>query len=243
MMDSSEKLVEMYLRHLGFKVVEYEPDGRIPPDFLADGRVAVEVRRLNQNHDDGTGKGPRGLEETAIPIWRHMRDYLTGLGPPTATGQSWFIFYSFGRPRPAWKHLKRELDTLLLPFMGSADPQPFKSKLAVSGEFWIEVLRASNPMPTFFCPAGYTDKQSGGWLIAEMDVNIKHCIVQKSNIIAKYKTKYPEWWLVLPDLIGYGLGEFDRQLFLDHINVEPLNFDKIILLDPRDATRAFKIYG
>lgn len=71
-MDASEKLVESYLKGI-FTDVRYEPDGNVPPDFLADSRVAVEVRRLNQNHDDGSGKGPRGLEETAIPIWRRVR--------------------------------------------------------------------------------------------------------------------------------------------------------------------------
>jgi len=27
--------------------------GRVPPDFLLNGRIAVEVRRLNQNEDTG----------------------------------------------------------------------------------------------------------------------------------------------------------------------------------------------
>lgn len=69
-MDASEAVVEKLLKHMGFESVVYEPDGNTPPDFLADGRVAVEVRRLNQNHDSGDGK--RGLEETSIPLWNKV---------------------------------------------------------------------------------------------------------------------------------------------------------------------------
>src|ERR1700733_14207456 len=118
-MDGSEQLVENYLKHIGFKDVLYEPDGNVPPDFLADGRVAIEVRRLNQNYDDGGGRGLRGLEEVAIPLWRRVRDYLTNLGPAPASGQSWFVFYRFSRPVPAWKTLLRELDGVLKAFMAN----------------------------------------------------------------------------------------------------------------------------
>lgn len=69
-MDASEAVVEKLLKHMGFQSVVYEPDGNTPPDFLADGRVAVEVRRLNQNHDSGDGK--RGLEEMSIPLWNKV---------------------------------------------------------------------------------------------------------------------------------------------------------------------------
>lgn len=241
-MDGSEKLVEIYLRHLGFTNVRYEPDGNVPPDFLVEGRVAVEVRRLNQNYDDESGNGPRGLEEAAIPLWRRIRDYLTGLGPAPASGGSWYVFYRFSRPTPAWKDLKRELDALLLPFMASASPQPFETRLKVGGDFWLEVFGSPVPKPTFFRPAGHSDEQSGGWLIGEIDANLKLCVAEKTAKVAAFRARYPEWWLVLPDQIGYGLDDFEQALFFDQVTVQPGAFHKIILLDPRDATRAHQVY-
>ena len=65
-MDDSEKLVEEFLIDRGFSNVIYEPDGKVPPDFLVNGRIAVEVRRLNQNEE--MDEGYRGLEEVAIPL-------------------------------------------------------------------------------------------------------------------------------------------------------------------------------
>lgn len=241
-MDASEAFAETYLKALGFDDVRYEPDGNVPPDFLVDGRIAVEVRRLNQNFDDGSGARPRGLEETAIPLWRRMQDYLIGLGPAPASGPSWFVFYRFSRPTPPWKALKRDLDAVLLPFMAAEDPQPFSTAIGPDGCFTIRVFRAARPKPTFFRPAGHSDEQSGGWLIGEMAENLKHCIAEKTAKIALYRTRYPEWRLVLADHIGFGLDAFEQDLFLDQVTVDPGGFDRIVLLDPRDASRAFQVY-
>jgi len=241
-MDDSEKLVEAFLKHCGFQDVRYEPDGNVPPDFLADGRVAVEVRRLNQNHDDGSGRGPRGLEEAAIPLWKQMRDYLLGLGPAPASGECWYVFYRFSRPAPAWKDLKRELDALLPQFMADANPKPFDAKLRVGSEFTVKVFRSPVVKPTFFTAGGNSDEQSGGWLISQIDTNLQLCVSEKTGKIASYRAKYAEWWLVLSDRIGFGLDEFEQGLFLEQVTVQPGAFDKIVLLDPRDAKRAFQVY-
>jgi len=236
--DESEKLVKAYLESLGLSNILYEPDGNIPPDFLANHRLAIEVRRLNQNYDDGSGNGLRGLEEVSIPLWDKVRSYLIGLGAASAPEQSWWVFYSFGRPTPVWKDLKRELDALLLPFMECENPQPFEKRLNLSGEFEIRVDPASVPQPTFFRPGGHMDEQSGGWVLSEIAANLEHCINEKSEKISPYREKYPEWWLVLPDHIGYGLDEFDQKLLQDEVKIQSGAFDRIVLLDPRDATRA-----
>lgn len=65
-MDSSEAAIQRLLAHMGFTDITYEPDGNIPPDFVVNGQIAVEVRRLNQNFDDGLGT--RGLEEVTAPL-------------------------------------------------------------------------------------------------------------------------------------------------------------------------------
>ena len=47
MKNEDEKIVYKYLQSLGYTDIIYEPDGNIPPDFLIDDTIAVEVRRLN----------------------------------------------------------------------------------------------------------------------------------------------------------------------------------------------------
>src|ERR1035437_7854489 len=191
-MDTTETLAAAYLKSCGFTKIQYEPDGNVPPDFLCDGRVAVEVRRLNQNHDGGTGT--KGLEETAIPLWMRVRELLQQLGAPTY-GQSWFCFYRFSRPIPKWKTLRSQIEQELKPFMAISDPQSFDK--ALGSGFELKVFPASEIYPTFFVPAGHSDGESGGFLIGEIETNLKLCIAEKTAKIAKVRTKYPEWWLVL----------------------------------------------
>src|SRR5687767_7819472 len=101
-MDTSEKIAYDFLLHQGFKSVVFEPDGKNPPDFLVNGRVAIEVRRLNQN--ESTGGTNRGLEEIAISLRKRIDLLLKSLGPPRSSG-SWFVSYDFRRPIEKWRVL------------------------------------------------------------------------------------------------------------------------------------------
>jgi len=88
-MDPTERLAKQYLESLALGPVDYEPDGNVPPDFLVDGRIAVEIRRLNQSHEhpDGTYEG---LEQRWIPLWQRLRKHLSSLGP-SVLGESWYV--------------------------------------------------------------------------------------------------------------------------------------------------------
>ena len=78
-MDDSEHAASEYLRSYGFEDFVYEPDGKVPPDFLINGRIAVEVRRLNQMHQSG-GK-LHGLEEIQRSFTGKIPGLLKELGP------------------------------------------------------------------------------------------------------------------------------------------------------------------
>ena len=73
------------------------------------------------------------------------------------------------------------------------------------------MLRAGRPYSDFFVLGGHTDGDSGGFVLSEMDRNIRICVVQKTKKIARVRDKYPHWWLVLVDRIGYGLRDSDRE--------------------------------
>ena len=234
-MDTSEQVAYNYLLHRGFKTVVYEPDGNIPPDFLAEGKVAVEVRRLNQH--ENTSGNHRGLEEVAIPLLKSLNSLLQSLGPPTTSG-SWFVFFRYQRPVEKWKVLgpivKKHLDA----FRDGNDHH--RTNIPVSNRFELEIFCASNPHSMFFLLGGYSDHDSGGWLLTEIEKNLQICLEEKTRKISKVRHKYPEWWLLLIDHIGYGLDNFDRELFHDQVRIE-YDWDKVILLDPRNHERAFEI--
>jgi hypothetical protein len=234
-MDPTEKLVADHLTHQGYTDVVYEPDGNVPPDFLVNKRIAIEVRRLNQNHFDGADA--KGLEEVAIPLWKKIEKLIASFGSPTA-GESWFVFFRFGRPVEAWKSLEPKLRHALQAFVDS--PVMHKGTIANEGGFELDVFRASSLHPTMFLMGGCSDNESGGWLLAEMETNIRHCASEKSHKIRRVRAKYGEWWLALVDHIGYALDDFDREMFRDQVSIEH-DWDKILIIDPRDPTRWFEI--
>lgn len=234
-MDATEKIVADYLAHLGYTNVVYEPDGNIPPDFLVNGNIAIEVRRLNQNHFEDSHA--RGLEEVAIPLWMRIKELAASLGAPTEN-ESWFVFFRFARPIESWKTLGPKLRKAFETFVAS----PIKQKGTIfnTSRFELDVFRSSNPHATMFIMGGCSDEESGGWLLSEMETNISHCASEKSGKIEKVRSKYEHWWLALVDHISHGLDDFDREMFRDQVSISH-DWEKIILIDPRDHSRGFEI--
>lgn len=234
-MDATEKLVADHLAHRGYANVIYEPDGNIPPDFLVDETIAIEVRRLNQNHFDGTDA--KGLEEVAIPLWDRIENLTNSLGAPTE-GESWFVSFTFTRPVEPWKSLRPKLRQALVTFKAASFKQ--NGTIAKTKGFELDVLRASKPDATMFVMGACSDNDEGGWLFCEMETNIRHCANEKSRKIAKVRPKYGQWWLALVDHIGYGSPSSYREMFRDQVSIVH-GWDKIILINPLDHTQWFEI--
>ena len=88
-MKPDEELVHPYLVRLGLGPVVHEPEANKPPDFLINGSIAVEVRRLNQNKI--TENGYEGLETAQCNLHRQLASILPALGPSNS-GVSWFMY-------------------------------------------------------------------------------------------------------------------------------------------------------
>ena len=147
-MDHSERIVSEYLSYRGFRDVVYEPDGNVPPDFLLNGCVAVEVRRLNQNEE--TPDGPRGLEEAAIPLQAKVSRLLGTLGS-SDEGESWYVVYSFRRPVPSWDELESALRFELCVFRGHSERRP--TSLKIGQRFRLGCLEPDVPTLISSCSA------------------------------------------------------------------------------------------
>jgi hypothetical protein len=223
----SEKLAQTYLESRGFSSIRYEPDGNIPPDFLLDGRIAIEVRRLNQ-HDVTAAGETRGLESLDHAIIAMLRGVFGTLGPPVV-GKSWFVCCEFRRPLPSIAKLRQMTLNLL---RAVRDGNLNGTSFSVTENFSLDLLPASNPHPTHFLLGVFSDEDAGGWLGAELERNIKICLASKGRKIAPFRHKYPEWWLLLLDHIGYGRNE---SLHISH------NWDKVLVINPLDPTKGYEV--
>lgn len=229
-MDRSETLANAYLESLGLGAVAYEPDGQVPPDFTI-GDIAIEVRRLNQNHE--TGDGYEGLESGQASILRYVEKLLPTFGPPK-DDQGWWVFLTFWRPIDG-KTIKRELPKALAAFHAAPDPNGLDTNLTRT--FELEIRPAGIPVANHFMLGGYSDFDEGGFVASEIIRNLNICIAEKAAKIAPYQNRYGEWWLVLPDLIGPDLDADERRTIGEHVDLR--TFSRVVLIHPREPTKAF----
>lgn len=232
-MDQTEEIAERYLKHLGLSEIVYEPDGNVPPDFVVARRIAIEVRRLNQHVS--LGGRPEGLEVTQFQMLGRVRAILESLGPPNK-GSSWFVHYRYRRPVEHWKSLKSDLVQWLKSFQDG--PQDAPQRQMFGGGFEITLIRSSVELENLFVLGGFVDRDASGWLLHELRRNIAHCLEEKSRKTAPYRHKYPEWWLLLIDQIGYALSDYEREIFRQDLpSIQ--GWDRVVLISPLDHTRAF----
>jgi hypothetical protein len=230
-MDKSESLAKRYLESLNLGHIAFEPDGNVPPDFLVNGRIAIEVRRLNQNFESEDGTS-RGLEQTEIPLRQRMRKYLRDFAA-SRDGESWFVGYGFRRPLEPWSTVEPLLRDALREFMMS--PVRQRKKLRLTKHFDIDFFEAGVTFDSFFVLGATSDDQSGGWVMYELQKNLLFCIAEKERKIEIVRHKYPEWCLILDDRIDYGIELQDRHLFESEVLPSlQHSFARLVLLDPRE---------
>jgi len=236
-MKKSDRFAYEYLAHRGFDDIVYEPDRNQTPDFLVEGRIAVEARRLNQN--EAFAEGYRGLEELRTPLNALVKKVIGFTIDLPSAGESWFVVYAFRRPLPPWKELERLIAVALRSFRDQSNHQP--GMVRVTANFKLEFYRASSVHPTFFVFGGSRDSDSGGFVMGETVRNLRICIAEKTRKAAKFRSKYPEWWLVLEDRIGYGdWNESDRSQLRELVQLDG-GWDKIIVVSHLNHAIGFEL--
>jgi hypothetical protein len=233
-MDSSEQLAAIFLEQLELGPVIHEPDGNVPPDFLVAGEIAVEVRRLNQSYE--TNDSFEGLESAQAAITRFLRTTLPRYGSPDGESGWWVMLY-FWRPLD-WKAMRRSIKDALTQFK----EQTSKGRIKYEFEnFELELLPAGIPTEHYFMFGGLADRDAGGFVLAEIIRNLNLYIGEKARKVAPYRNRYREWWLVLPDHIGPDLNEAERSQISAHVRLQ--DWDRVIILHPRDHSRAVEIWS
>ena len=111
----------------------------------------------------------------------------------------------------------------------------------VAGKLRLSFTRATKLHPALFVLGGWSDHDSGGFVVSEMAQNIRICIAEKGSKVSRGRAKYAEWWLALEDRIGYGaLDERDRNQLRELVQVDD-PWSKIILVNPLDPRNGFEL--
>ena len=231
-MNQDEKWVKEYLSHLGFSDndIQFEPDGKVPPDFLVEGRIAVEARRLNLHVQIAPGK-PEPVEDLEIPRRNDLKKLLQSFGPPKG-GVAWRVSYTFKRPELTsnWKGSLREK---LKPFYQGEIEQK-EREIVVDDHFSLRLTRWPGTEDYAFTYTSYRDRDSDGVVIPLLTKNVEICIAEKTRKCEPYRAKYLVWWLVLVDHLTGGLS-MPHALRMRH------DWDKVVIVHPSDYAKAYEI--
>lgn len=224
-MNAEEKIAKKYLEELKIGKVIFEPDGNIPPDFSISNAIGIEVRRLNENFENG--EEFKGLEETRIPLNKLIREVFSEYNS-LYSGKTYYVVTKYKRPfKQNFKKLKSEIRKKLDEFLVASYSLPHE--VIVNSEFSLHFFKASPREGIIFRPAIDFDKDRGGWLIDLFSKNVRLSIDDKTKKISPYKSRYKEWWLLLVDTIWLDATEEDIEDY-KAVLPEKKDFDKVLVL-------------
>lgn len=236
-MDETEEKVCEFLVGLGIGPVQFEPLGNVCPDFLVDGRIAVEARRLNQNfvHPDGLTEG---LEVAQRSIVQWFREQLPKLGPPTGD-TSWSITPRWRRPLPHLTPLRRAIWKRLKDI--KTDPAEAVHIIDVHPGLRLELRRAEWLYASRFILSATDDQDQGGFIVSEALRNTQLCISEKTKKASPTRHCFKEWWLVLLDTTSLGMGMRDWIELRSLGALRKESWSKVLILSPEFPGKAMEL--
>ena len=167
-----------------------------------------------------------------------MDRILKTLGP-SIEGEPWNVVMQLRRPLD-WKTLEPEVIAQLNEFKLTDSRDAVT--LTLSEKFELDLMRSRKSLDHFFTLMGSANMDAGGAVTALVDKNLRLFVTEKEQTIAQHRHKYPRWWLVLIDRVHLIMEAKNYQHFGRHFS-PPIehNFEKIILVDPRDVGNWFEL--
>ena len=218
--NADEVLAQNWLREQGY--VDIQLPHSDPPDFVVNGKFAVEVTRLSQRIIVGADKHSMGEEQARIPLRDQIEKAIAQLGPPGNKGMSWIINceYDFSLPLPNRKTVTAQISAALAPLLGPYDDSVVARMHARHADFSKhtgEILGIKFPHLCLKCgicldlkefpytPARFilpnVSDGEGIFVASELVKGIRNRIRSKSETIRNQNRlrDYRSWWLILVD--------------------------------------------
>ncbi|HEY9033006.1 MAG TPA: hypothetical protein VIN71_03630 [Pseudomonadales bacterium] len=228
-MDDTEQIVRSWLQQQGYQQIVYEPDGNVTPDFVLDGRIAVEVRRLNLN----TIEHRAGRADVApSALCAGLQALLAELSVSSTSEQSWLLDVRYRSRQPDWSALRPVLARALADFACAGSPRQgivFSNDDMVIAALARSPRSQQNEFVLLRCQPSETPLAT---LLLE---NIRYCSNEKLAKIARVRDKYPQWWLVLVNYLSVDISVLAGHGSIGH------DWDRIVLLTPDDPQKTLEL--
>ena len=222
--DDGELRAQNWLKQQGYNDIQRPASD--PPDFVVDGKYAVEVTRLGQRIMVGNDIDSKDEKQIRKPLTLLIKKVLAELGPPGNKGRSWAIDceYDFTQNWPDKKIVTDEISKVLEPLLQPYDDSVISSmcskyrghrkhvgegtdlryiSLLLECGIRLELLEFTSD-PASFILSNVSDGK-GIWVAGELKKSIRNRIHDKSEKIRKQNRikKYENWWLILVDHVYY----------------------------------------
>ena len=125
--------------------------------------------------------------------------------------------------------LRRAIETRLTQFL--AAPSDGEVRLQIETGLRVTLTPSPERLDQTFMLGVCTDFDEGGWVVSEIIRNLEVYVAEKTRKAAKFRHKYPTWWLVFVDYIGlarecHDVGKHYRR---------PDEWARLVLLSPIDG--------
>lgn len=236
--DFQERIVIDCLKYQGYKNIVFEPDGNVPPDILIDSKIAVEVRRLNQNKL--TLEGFEGIEQDEFSISGWLKGVMKNESD-TNFEKSAIVIYTFSRPLPDKKQIKREFRNILRDHKSCMDQT---KHYKITNRLKISMIPCIKKLENQFVCGMSQDQDFGGGdhLLSIIYDNLKLVITEKEEKTKEYRLKYPKFWLAVVDTISHGVLSKSSLTELNSLPKIDSVFDRILLVSSDDYKSFIYLY-
>ena len=258
--NEDELLAKNWLIQQGYSDIHRPYDD--PPDFIVDGKYAVEVTRLSRRIKGDNETGTIALEEKEIPLTNCIEKVINKLGPLGNSGVYWEIVckYNSNMPLPDKKSVCDQIETALSPLLKPYDKQVISNLNSRYSNCHKHDKLIYRRRPLCLClkcgiclllTEEYSSKNmgfiiaevsddDGGWIAEELCCSIPDRIIEKSEKVCKHSNfrKYDIWWLILVSHVFpfslHGLSE-EELSFIQNINY--VFWSQVVIVSVLDLSR------
>jgi len=229
--NQEEKIAERFLIDQGYKSIEFEPLGNSkPPDFLINGDIAIEVRRLNKHVNTTDKIEPiENLEFEFVPKFKNLLRELEQPDLPYSIG----VTLQYRRPLKMSKQLLTELKKSITV---TSQSKRFGVDVKFNDQITYILFKANGRSDQTYKLIIESDLDKGGIIQDARYDALKISIPEKIEKLKNIRNLYSEFWLILIDDIFSRVDESTKWDLQRYPKIES-DFSRIIMISKSDPSQ------
>ncbi len=235
-MKQEERKVREFLINQGYNSIMFEPLGKSkPPDFLIEGNIGIEVRRLNKHIKTNESIEPiENLQYKFVPKFKQILKELENTDLP----YSIYVSLNYKRPIKITNRLLLELKNSII---SSTKAEIFSVNIKFNKQITYSLYKTEFKSDQTYELRLISDNDSLGNV---QDVRYDALVIainEKSKKLKDIKSSFSKLWLILVDDIFSRVDNTTKWDLQKYPKIKS-NFDRIILVSKVDVNMWIDLY-